>query len=241
MKITAFNGSPRGQKSATNIMVEEFLAGAREAGAETESVLLSEKEIKHCVGCFSCWIKTPGVCAIDDDMKGLIEQYLGSDIAIFATPVYIGLTTGIMKDFLDRLIPIIDPHFVIDENGAMHHPMRYENYPKLVVISNCGFAGMDQFELLKLLFRGFAPGMNSELIGEIYRDMGPLLSVKDPRLDPIVESYKTLLRKAGMEIVRDMKLSDETIAELEKPMIPAEMYMQAGNESWDRYLSASED
>ncbi len=236
MKITAFNGSPRGAKSATNVMVEEFLAGAREAGAETESILLSEMEIKHCVGCFTCWTKTPGICAIDDDMNALIEKYIGSDVAVIATPVYIGTTTGIMKDFMDRIIPIIDPHFTIDENGMMHHPMRYEKYPNLVVISNCGFAGMEQFGFLKLIFRSLARGFNSGLIGEIYRDMGPLLLAKDPRLDPIVENYKKLLRKAGVEIVRDMKLSDETIAELEKPMIPAELYMKAGNENWDRHL-----
>ena len=52
MKIIAFNGSPRGDKSVTNMMVEEFLSGARKAGAQTENILLSTKKIHHCVGCF---------------------------------------------------------------------------------------------------------------------------------------------------------------------------------------------
>jgi len=45
MKIVAFNGSPRGSAGNTHIMVENFLAGAEKAGAETENILLVEKNM----------------------------------------------------------------------------------------------------------------------------------------------------------------------------------------------------
>ena len=66
MKILAINGSPKGKKSSTYIMVESFFKGAIEKGAETFHVLLSEKKINNCMGCFTCWNKTPGKCIFDD-------------------------------------------------------------------------------------------------------------------------------------------------------------------------------
>ncbi|MBA4380669.1 MAG: flavodoxin family protein, partial [Anaerolinea sp.] len=67
MKIVAFNGSPRGRKSNTDRILLPFLEGAREAGAETEVIYLQGKKINHCLGCYTCWTKTPGVCVHKKD------------------------------------------------------------------------------------------------------------------------------------------------------------------------------
>ena len=88
MKVTVFSGSHKGREGNTLIIVEEFLKGAEEAGAETENVILAEKNIRYCKGKFECWLKTPGKCSIHDDMDDLLPRFLDSDIAVFACPVY---------------------------------------------------------------------------------------------------------------------------------------------------------
>ena len=197
MKITAFNGSPRGKNGNTFIMVEEFLKGAKGSGAETEHILLSEKRIHHCIGCFTCWTKTPGVCVFEDDMKDLLPK-LEAGIIVFASPVYVDNITGLMKNFMDRMIPVADPHFTIDEKGESRHVMR-PNYqtPKLVIISNCGFPEQSHFEVFKVLFRRVARNMHTDVICEIYRGGGELLKMKSLLMKPFLYKYKKLLQKCG--------------------------------------------
>ncbi|RKX91613.1 MAG: flavodoxin family protein [Spirochaetes bacterium] len=239
MKITAFNGSPRGKKGNTHIMVEEFLNGAKEAGADVENIFLVEKEINHCLGCFNCWVKTPGKCVIKDDIEELLPKFIHSDIVIFATPVYVDNVTGIMKNFMDRLIPLVDPHFEKDEGGECRHLKKFKKYPKIIVISNCGFPEQTHFQVLKLLFKRIARNMNSEVIAEIYRSGGEIL--KDPPLilKPFIWKYKKLLRKTGREIVENLRLSEKTISQLEKPIISDEQYIKGANKRWDELLLKS--
>jgi multimeric flavodoxin WrbA len=229
MKITIFNGSPRAESGNTNIMVQEFAAGAREAGAEVENTFLVNKEIKHCLGCFKCWTATPGKCVIKDDMEGILPKFALSDIIVFATPLYVDNVSGIMKNFMDRLIPLGDPHFEKDENGECRHLKTIEKVPKFVVISNCGFPEQSHFQVLKLLFRRIARNFNSELIAEIYRGEGEILRNHPLVIKPFVWMYKRLLRKAGREVVKSMKLSPETMSELEKPIISEKLYIQGAN------------
>lgn len=236
MKIIVFNSSPRGERGNTHIMVESILEGAKEAGAECENIFLAGKNIKPCLGCFSCWIKTPGKCVIKDDMAELLEKANGRDIIIFATPLYVDNVSGIMKNFMDRSIPMCQPYFMKDETGEYRHVGRDSKPPKIAVISNCGFPEQSHFQVLKLLFRRIARNMSSELIAEIYRGEGGLLKVNSFLLNPIINRYKKLLNAAGREIVLNLKLSDQTIKELEKPLIPYDMYIAGATKEWDKML-----
>lgn len=186
MKITAFNGSPRAEKGNTHIMVEEFLNGARDAGAETEYILLAKYKIFHCLGCFTCWMKTPGKCVHNDDMKDLLPKFYNADIVVVATPLYVDNVTGIMKDFMDRLIPTLDARFDKDENGECRHINTSAKIPKFVVISNCGFPEQSHFQVLRLLFKRITRNMCSEVVAEIYRGGGALLEAKSLLLKPLI-------------------------------------------------------
>jgi len=63
MKVLALNSSPRAEgQSKTNLMLTPLVEGMQDAGAEVEVIELRRKTIKNCIGCYTCWTKTPGKC-----------------------------------------------------------------------------------------------------------------------------------------------------------------------------------
>ena len=105
MKALLLNGSPHTEGGVHVTMLRYLEEGLRKAGAEVERRDLYRLEINPCLGCFSCWSRTPGECVQDDDMRPLLAEVARSDLLVLATPVYVDGMTGPMKTFLDRLIP----------------------------------------------------------------------------------------------------------------------------------------
>ncbi len=104
MKVLGIVCSPR-KGGNTEILVEEALAAAREAGAQTELVLVAGKNIAPCDGCASCF-KT-GVCKIKDDMQPIYQQLEAADAIIFGTPVYFHSVSAQAKAIIDRTYPYV--------------------------------------------------------------------------------------------------------------------------------------
>jgi len=106
MKILAFNGSPR-KKWNTATLLEHALDGARDEGAKTRLIHLYELDYKGCTSCFACKRingKSYGHCAVKDDLKPIFEQIEKADAILIGSPIYLGITTGETRSFLERLI-----------------------------------------------------------------------------------------------------------------------------------------
>ena len=240
MRITVFNGSAGGKNSVTNKMVKEILAGAIEEGAETQNFFLVEKNINYCRACTYCFEVQLNKCAIEDDMQELLDSYKNSDMVVFATPLYVDNVSGIMKVFFDRCLSLGAPYVGKDDNGEYRHIDKpgfsnaYVKVPKWVAVSNAAFPEQSQFQVLSLLFKRMARNFHTEVIGEIYRGEGGLIRGFVPELQPVIEDYKRLLRKAGRELVSSLQLSEETKKELEKPLIPYEAYVKGWNDLIDK-------
>lgn len=238
MKITIYYGSIHKHRGNTYVIIDEFAEGARAAGAEVEVIQLAEKEINHCIACVKCWTKTPGRCAFHDDQAELLEKFMQSDIVVMATPVYGHNVTGIMKTFLDRMTPIIDPHLVKMENGTTGHIKRYEAYPKFGVIATGGFPEQKCCEFVSRYFHRVAVDLYSEVVFEIHKGEAILLKMgADSPVGPIVEEYKQHVRKAGREVVENMKISEATAKALDQPFIPEEIYIEQANKYWDNRIA----
>ena len=236
MKITAFNGSHYKGKSNTQLMVGDFLAGASEAGADTESILLIDSDVRPCTRCMECFAQ--GHCQLKDDMSSLTKKFRDSDIVIFASPLYMDMVSGLMKTFIDRLLPLLDPHFVQDEHGEYRHMRRHERYPDFVVMSNGHMPEMSQFQAVRLFMSRFARTMHTQVIAQIYRSAGGLLNSEEESFRPAVKAYRQLLREAGRELVLKGRISDQTARELEKELVPIDEYISYANKMWDKILHA---
>lgn len=231
MKVLVVNGSPRGPQGNTAVLTDAFVSGAVEAGASVETVYLRDKKINHCIGCFTCWTKTPGVCVHKDDMPEIFAKGWDADVIVYASPLYIYTVTGMMKDFMDRMLPIAQP-FIDVENGVSTHPARHGDMSEkmAVLISNCGFPEPDHFSGLKETFRCWFRGNKRSLAGMICCAGGPMLT---SGLDEGVAWYLDAVRQAGREVVTSRHISDQTQAALDRPLMEdQEAYAEMANAHW---------
>lgn len=231
MRIIAFNSSPRdNQTSKTELVLQKFLEGARRAGAETETLYLRNYKIKHCLGCFSCWVKTPGRCIQKDDMAELLERYLSANLAVLATPLYHYNMNARMKMFIERTLPLVSPLFS-DRGDRTGHALRVAKVPRVAVVSVCGFPEQEHFRALSLNMHMILKDL---LVAEIYRHTSEALTA--PPLAAKVSDVLAAVARAGEELVRDGKVKSETLAAAAQDLAPREVIIQMTNEHWQREL-----
>ena len=242
VKITIFYGSLHKTRGNTYVLIDAFAEGAKAAGAKVDIVLLAEKTIKPCMACLKCWTKTPGKCVIPDDMAKLLIQFMESDMVVMATPVYVHNVTGIMKTFLDRMIPIIDPRLVKMKSGYTGHIKKHRKYPKFGLIATGAFPEKKSGEFVSRYFSHLAAQLYSEVLFEIYRGEAILLKMgeKSP-LGPVVDEYKKNVRKAGREVVENMKISKATARKLDQLFISEDMYIKQANHYWENRIAHYEE
>lgn len=81
--------------------------------------------IQSCIGCFGCWVKTPGACILKDHYEDMGEKMARADELIIVSECVYGGYSPFVKTVMDRSISYLHPYFVI-KNGEMHHRRRYK-------------------------------------------------------------------------------------------------------------------
>ena len=94
-------------------------------------VRLDNKSITACIGCWNCWLKTPGRCVMKDQMAESYADYVNSDVIILLIDTAQGFIDHKAKAFLDRTIPHYHPYIKIVD-GECHHVARYKCYTDMV-------------------------------------------------------------------------------------------------------------
>ncbi len=128
MKIIILNGNP----DAGNASFDDYLKSLSNvlmSDGHTVTVFeLRALDIKYCTGCWGCWVKTPGECAVKDESRDVRRAAIHSDLVLWASPVMMGFYSALLKKVADKFIPLVHPYIVVDQ-GEAHHRARYDKYP----------------------------------------------------------------------------------------------------------------
>ena len=73
MKILVLTGSPH-RHGSTDLLANEFIRGAEEAGHEVTRFDAAFSTIRPCLGCDGC--RESGVCVQKDDMAAVLDALL---------------------------------------------------------------------------------------------------------------------------------------------------------------------
>ncbi len=101
--VVGINGSPH-KEGTTALMLNKFLRKIKKYNGQTKLIHLIDHKINPCLGCYS---KSPKLCKYPciqkDDMQKIYPLLEQADAIVFGTPVYWFNTSGLMKNFIDRL------------------------------------------------------------------------------------------------------------------------------------------
>lgn len=217
MKLLILNGSPKSGRSNTMNITRAFIDGFPK-GTEVEQIDLYKKEIKPCLGCFSCWSKTPGECIIKDDMQEIYEKIKASDIIIESFPLYFFGMPSVMKCLTDRCLPFM-LHYMGNQtgDGSSFHELRDENMhnKKLVFISTCGY--VETKSMYPALLKQYNLICGENCYTSIICPEGELFIAEKAKRQR--ESYLRDVKEAGKEFSEKNCISEKTMSKISIPIL----------------------
>ena len=98
---------------------------------------LTKTNIADCIGCWTCWWKTPGIC-IHEDLADFYRSYINADKVIIFAKLENGFVSSKLKTLLDCMIPLFLPYTIFEKGGTWHVP-RYPKYPAIEFYFNYEF------------------------------------------------------------------------------------------------------
>ncbi|OPY53065.1 MAG: Iron-sulfur flavoprotein [Methanosaeta sp. PtaU1.Bin060] len=232
MNVLAINGSPHMDDGNTAKILNPFLEGMKDAGAKVELYFTKKLNIGPCNGDMSCWFVNPGKCGQKDDMQMLLPKLREADIIVYATPVYYAGITGPLKNLMDRQLP---QHVMGDAA---------EKKQKIALVSTCGAWELSMFDPLLVQMKAIYshPEGGSEFVGALLRPMadGMTEMIKAGETGK-VEGVLKAAREAGRQLVKDGRISEETLKAVSKELMPQDAYYKAAEAMMEQIKKAAKE
>jgi len=182
-KVVAIVGSYR-KGGAIDTAVEAILEGAREKGAQTQTIYLTEQHIEFCTNCRQC-CQTPGEervkCAQQDDLEAILQKIEAADAVVLGAPVNYWNVTAIFRRFLERLLG-----FTYRPWGQNSPILRSKRQPrKAVLVASSGMPGFliplttGAVKALRIAAKSLgAKTIGTQWIGLVAHELHPHLSAR---------------------------------------------------------------
>ncbi len=219
MRIVAINGSHRGAKGLTQFLLDKVAAGARQAGAEFESVVLAKANMNQCLGCQVCRSEKSYLRCVYEDKDDVLEIFnimRQADLLIFATPVYIFTMTGLMKRLLDRIYSTGDTNDLrLSRSGLFFHHIDAELCSKpFAVLVCCDNIENETPRNVLTYFKTYARFMDAHIIGTLVRKSGQLMRqnelLPDGSPNPRIAKIYAAFEQAGRDLAISGRISAAT-------------------------------
>ena len=117
----------------TGKAIAEELLRSGETAAGFELIDTTRLHISHCAGCNYCWLKTPGVCVIQDDYEPILRKMSKADQVWLISDTRFGFVSWQTKNIVDRIMPLVTMYLKF-KDGQMRHVMRYDHQPDIGII-----------------------------------------------------------------------------------------------------------
>lgn len=219
MRILVFNGSPKKERSDTMHITRAFLEGMQEAAPQDIRIIdVIDQHIEYCRGCFACK-RNGGTCRHQDDMRGILEEILASDLLLFSFPLYSYGMPAPLKNLIDRTMPLSS--MAMQRVGDRYEHVGQADFTHLryLMICGCGFPNSkNNFEPAVAQFRLLFP--NHHTI--ITVPESPMFNA--PEAAVVTVPRLALVRQAGRAYAESGTIGADLLAQIGSPMIPEETY-----------------
>lgn len=225
MKILILNGSPKKEKSDTMHITRAFVNGMNDVSEnDIRLINVTDKNIKYCLGCFSC-MRNGGTCVQTDDMREILDEILATDLLILSFPLYCYGMPAPLKTVMDRILPLTSMKMEKMEGKRYAHVTQADvSRLKFMMMCGCGFPNSKQnFEPAIAQFKLMFPMGNTI----VTVPESPMFNA--PEAAAVTAPRLALIRRAGQEYAERGDVSEELLAEICSPMIPEEVYAQIVN------------
>jgi multimeric flavodoxin WrbA len=225
MNVLAINGSPHMDEGNTAMILNPFLEGMKEAGANVEIFNTRKLNIGPCLGDMSCWFKNPAECGQKDDMQMLFPKFKEADIIVWASPVYYAGITGPLKNLMDRQLPL----HVMGEMGPKKQ--------KAVLVTSCSAWELSMFDPLLVQMKAIydSPEGGSEFAGALLRPMADgMKEMIKAGESALVEGIFKAARESGRQLVKEGRISEDTQKAVSKELMPRDAYYKAAKEMMEQ-------